>query len=212
MPIEKPVVSLDANARQMAFELDLPEVELEGVSPDEARARLEAARYALEALRGQNVSPAWLEDVFMLLDAGWPVRQATYIAWASSPKLNRKPETQDELACKYLGLNSDRAISTWRKKNPNIDIVIGIMQSAPLWESRADDFRALVEGAAKAGDDYKFFNHLKLKMEMRGDYVPKSELEALLKRKAGGGAESKSVDELVRLAGYDEDEIAGGEV
>jgi hypothetical protein len=204
MPIEKPELTLDAEARQLAFNLELPEVETDGISPEQARERLEAARHALEALRNEKGSPAWLEDVFALMDSGWPFRQATYMAWASSPKLNREPKTQDELARKYLGLNSDRAISTWRKKNPNIDTVIGILQSAPLWESRADDFKALADGAAKAGEDYKFFNHLKLAMEMRGDYIPKSELEALLKRKAAPGAESKTMDELVKLAGYED--------
>lgn len=201
MPVEKPVLTLDANAQQLALELDLPEVELEGVSPEEARRRSEAAHHTLEALRGKDGAPAWLEDVFQLIDAGWPWRQAAFIAWASSPKLKREPKTQDELARKYLGLTSDRAISTWRKRNPAIDIVVGLLQSAPLWDSRADDFKALVEGAGKAGEDYKFFNHLKLAMEMRGDYVPKSELEAYLKRRASGGAEAKSEAELRQLAG-----------
>lgn len=211
MPIDKPNLTLDVNLRQMALDLDLPDVELEGVSQEAARERVEAARHTLEALRGKEGSPPWLEDVFQLMDAGWPLRQAAFIAWASSPKLNREPKSQDELARKYLGLNSDRAISTWRKKNPNIDTVIGLLQSAPLWESRADDFKALELGASKAGEDYKFFPHLKLKLEMRGDYVPKSELEALLKGKAAGkGAETRSVEELERLASYEDGEDGEG--
>jgi hypothetical protein len=210
MPINKPDYTLEAQYQQKAFELDLPEVEFEGVSPEEAARRSAVARHALEGLRGETGAPGWLDDVFRLIDGGWPWRQATFIAWASSPRIDRSPKTQDELAKKYLGLTSDRVISTWRKRNPEIDTVIGLLQSAPLWDSRADDFAALEEGAAKAGEDYKFFNHLKLKLEMRGDYVPKSELEALLKRKAGAGAETKSVEELEALAGYEDEEDGEG--
>lgn len=192
------------------MELDDPALEVHEdvsvVSAEEARRRNLAARHALETLRGNTDAPRWLDDMWRLIDGGWPWRQAAFIAWASSPKISRQPKTQDELAKQFLGLGSDRVIAVWRKRNPEIDTVIGLLQSAPLWESRADDFRALAEGASRAGEDYKFFNHLKLAMEMRGDYVPKSELEALLKRKAGGTAETRSVEELRRLAEYDNQE------
>jgi hypothetical protein len=205
MPIPKPVFVLNDETRQLALALDLPEIELENITDDEAKRRRDAAWHVFQSLRGQKESPGWLEDAFRLVEWGWTWRQAAYIAWAASPKLNRKPDTQEELAKNYLGLNSDRAISTWRKRNPAIEDTIGLLQSAPLWESRADDFQALVDGAAKAGFDYKFFPHLRLKLEMRGDYVPKSELEALLKRKPGSNLPAKSVDELQRIANYDEE-------
>lgn len=96
------------------------------------------------------------------------------------------PKTQQELATKFLHLTSDRAISTWRKKNPAINTHIAMLQSSELWEYRADSFKSLVEGMRKSGDDYKFFNHLKLFLEMSGDYVPLTQLAAVLKRKADG--------------------------
>jgi hypothetical protein len=214
MPIPKPDFSLATEYRQRAFDLDLPEVESECVSVEEARRRSEAARQALEIRRGElgNKSFAWLEDYFSLLDGGWPWRQAAYIAWASSPKDGRMPETQDKLAREYLGLNSDRVIATWRSKNPAIVDMIAFLQAAPLWEHRADQFRALAEGANKAGTDYKFFNHLKLAMEMRGDYVPRSELEALLRGKSeSGDLADVSREELERQARMADNGIDNGE-
>jgi hypothetical protein len=188
MPVQKPDYALDKAYQQKAFELDLPEVELEGIPVEEARRRSETAKLALEMRYDRpGESLPWMGDYFKLLEGNWPWRQAAYIAWASSPKEGRTPKTQDQLAREHLGLNSDRVIATWRARNPAIQDMVAFLQAAPLWESRADQFRALIEGANKAGQDYKFFNHLKLAMEMRGDYVPKSELEALLRAKADSG-------------------------
>jgi hypothetical protein len=201
MPIPKPDFTLASAYRQMALELDLPEVESDSVSVEEARRRSETARLALEVRRGKPGTFTWLEDYFALLEGGWPWRQAAYIAWASSPKDGRLPETQDKLAREHLGLSSDRAIATWRSKNPAILDMIAFLQAAPLWEHRADQFKALTEGANRAGEDYKFFNHLKLAMEMRGDYIPKSELEALLRGKTvSGDLADVSSEELRRQA------------
>lgn len=183
--IRQPDFDLPTEYRQLALDLDLPEVEGEGVTPEMARARSETALAALRARRGTEKAPAWLDTFFELLDGGWPWRQATYIAWASTPTEGRLPKTQDELARDYLGLTSDRAISTWRKRNPAILETIAVLQAAPLWEQRADHFRALNEGASQAGKDYKFFNHLKLAMEMRHDYVPASQTAIDLTRKGG---------------------------
>jgi hypothetical protein len=116
------------------------------------------------------------------------------------PKADRKPETQQELATRYLALTSDRPISTWRKKNPAIESMIAVLQSAELWDYRADSFRNLIDGMKKAGTDYKFFNHLKLFLEMSGDYVPLTQLAAVLKRKANGGPQEVDEDTLDLLA------------
>lgn len=200
MPIQKPDFELMEAMRQLTLDLELPEVELEGVSPEEARRRSESALQALKALVGQpGRKYEWLETWSGLMNGGWPWRQAAYIAWASTPKEGRIPATQDELARKYLGLTSDRAIATWRKKNPAILETIALLQSAPLWEQRADHFKALNDGATKAGDDYKFFNHLKLAMEMRGDYLPASKLFAELKKKLTGDETDLSDEELAVL-------------
>jgi len=183
MPIPKREI-LDLNdpeqneARQLTLGLDLPEVEIEGVTPEVARQRSEAARRVVESGK-----PApWLDEYFALRDKGWPWRQAAYIAWASTPSDKRDPKTQQELA-KQLGLTSDRAISTWRVKNAAMQTAIEILSQDKLWPHRADAYDNLIEGMNKSGADYKFFNHLKLYMEMVGDYVPTSQYMAELKKK-----------------------------
>ncbi len=205
MPLRKPSFDLGQDFAQLALALELPEVETEGVSLEEARLRAEAGRSALYVLKGTQQQPAWFERFEMLTAGGWPWRQACYIAWASMPREGRKPETQEELAKKFLNLGSDRAISTWRKKNPAIDSMVAILQSAELWEYRGDSFRNLVEGMQQSGSDYKFFNHLKLFLEMTGDYVPLSQLAAVIRRKSDGGPQSVEEDLLDELAaGADE--------
>jgi hypothetical protein len=204
MPVAKPRFELDLNDekyRQMVLDLDLPEVEAEGISPEEARERSEAGRSALFRLKGTGNQPEWFERFEALVNGGWPWRQAGYIAWASMPKDGRSPETQEELAKKFLNLTSDRAISTWRKRNPTIETMIALLQSAELWEHRADSFKNLIDGMKRSGEDYKFFNHLKLFMEMSGDYIPLTQLAAVLKRKAGGGpheVDEETVDLLAK--------------
>lgn len=191
---QRPNYQLPDEYRQLSLELDLPEVESDDVTPDEARRRSDIALQALKAMKLETAP--WLESFFELLEGGWAWRQAAYIAWASTPKNGRIPVTQDELARNYLGLTSDRPIATWRKRNPAILETIAILQSAPLWEQRADQFKALNEGANKAGDDYKFFNHLKLAMEIRGDYVPASQISAELRKKLTGDLSDLSDEEL----------------
>lgn len=197
MTIIKPVFTLPEEYRQLALDIDLEDVESVGVSAEDAKRR---SATGLQALKGRNVKDApWLDTFYQLLDGGWAWRQAAYIAWASTPREGRVPDTQDALARDYLALTSDRSIASWRKKNPAILEMIAILQSAPLWEQRADHFRALNDGANKAGDDYKFFNHLKLVMEMRRDYVPASQITADLRRKASGDFSDLSDAELDAL-------------
>jgi hypothetical protein len=199
MPIQKPNFGLDASYQQLALELELPEVESEGVSVDEAQRRSLTARSALVKLKGEFDQPSWYETFERLMEGGWPWRQATYIAWASIPKEGRKPETQSELAKQFLGLTSDRAISTWRRRNPAIDEMVTVLQSAPLWDHRADVFDALI-GMAKE-KDYKSHNDRKLFLELTGDYVPISKLAAELTRKLGADDLSNLSDaELSALA------------
>lgn len=198
MPIAKP--KFDLSDIQLALGLELPEVELEGISPEEARIRSEAGRSALLTLKSTDKQPTWFERFEMLTNSGWPWRQACYIAWASMPKEGRKPDTQEGLAKEFLNLTSDRAISTWRKKNPAIDSMVAILQSAELWEHRADSFANLIKGMKNSGEDYKFFNHLKLFLEMTGDYVPLTQLAAVLKRKSDGAAHETEEDTLDMLS------------
>lgn len=200
MPVAKPNFTLSEEFTQLALGLELPEVELEGVSVEEARIRSETGRSALYTLKGTPSQPAWFERFEMLINSGWPWRQATFIAWASMPKDGRTPKTQEELAKQFLNLTSDRAVSTWRRKNPAIDSMVAVLQSAELWEHRADAFKNLLDGMKNAGGDYKFFNHLKLYLEMTGDYVPLSQLAAVVKRKAIGGVKDADEETLDLLA------------
>lgn len=198
MPIQKPNFDLSEEYRQLALGLDLPEVELEGVSPEEARLRSEEARRTFE--NGEAS-----EEYRMLRDEGWPWRQAAYIAWAATPK-PRKPKTQEELAVQVLGLSSDRAVNIWRKKNPMIDERVAVLQGAQLWNARADILKALVENASKA--DYKTHNDRKVALEMLGDYVPASKLSAELTKKLGSGDLSSLSDaELEALSVSVEQEL-----
>ena len=153
---------------QLPLALDLPEVENgESVGPEEARERSEKARKNLEAMFGKSGAPRWLDDYLELARGGWPWRVAAYIAWASSPRAAREPKTQDELARFHLGLTSDRAISTWRKRNPAIDEVVRMMQSGPLFKHRSEIFTALVAVAVKP--DSKSHPDRKLALELMGD-------------------------------------------
>lgn len=199
MPIPRPKFSLPQEFSQLALELDLPEVE-EGMPVDQARLRSESCRSVFLTLKGKPEQPDWFGRFEALLEGGWAWRQACYIAWASMPMDGRTPKTQDELARTHLGLGSDRAISTWRKKNPAIDTMIALLQSAELWDHRADSFKNLIDGMKQAGSDYKFFHHLKLFLEMTGDYVPLNQISAVLKRKAEGGAHEMDEETLDDLA------------
>jgi hypothetical protein len=146
------------------------------LSPDEARLRSEAARNTLEAQgRPAGEKPEWYRRYAELRAAGWSWRVACYIAWASCPLNGRQPGTQDELARQVLGLNSDRQIWVWRKKNPAIDETVALLQAAPLFEHRADIFKALITSATSG--DYKSHQDRKIALEMLGDYVPRLKVE-----------------------------------
>jgi hypothetical protein len=179
MPLQKPDY-------QLQFDLELPEEtgdrgpETGFVTPEEARLRSEAARAVLEGEAGFT----WMAEYAKLRDGGWNWRVAAYIAWASSPRANRMPRTQDELARTHLGLTSDRAINTWRRKNPVIDETVALLQAAPLWEHRAEIYEALISVATS--HEYKGHNDRKLALELLGDYIPAAKLEAILKQKGAG--------------------------
>jgi hypothetical protein len=185
--------------RQMALGLAIEEEPLAGQqnppSPDEARLRSETARDALE--QGGVSSGGWMKDYFELRDAGYPWRVAVYIAWASSPKIGRKPESIKDLAINVLGLTGPRQIHHWRETNPAIDEVVATLQAAPLMEHRRDVFDALAKAASDP--DHRNNPDRRLYVEMTGDFVPRSKLEL-----ARGGADDlsgMSDDELDRLAG-----------
>ena len=159
--------------QQIPLGLDIDEDE-PGVnlSTDEARLRSETARLTLDQA-GRN--PERYRRYAELRAAGWSWRVACYIAWASCPLKGRNPATQDELARQVLGLNSDRQVWVWRRKNPVIDETVAIFQAAPLFEHQADLIKALIESAING--DYKSHQDRKMMAEMLGIYVPRLRVE-----------------------------------
>ena len=192
---------------QLALGLtDVDPVEDEGsqvMSPEEARLISETARQALES-NPRLTKPdqqagefSWLEDYLQLFRVGWPWRIASFIAWAASPKQNRWPKTQEELA-HLIGLTTDRAIGNWRRKNPSIDQVVAIMQAAPLIAHRRDIYQALAISASDP--NHRSNPDRKLALEVLGDYTPRMKVEDDRLR-AMDGAQTMSRAQLEKLAG-----------
>lgn len=173
------------------------------LSAGEVRSRSEAGLSALAALRvsdpetGAKKPPRWFDLFRQLHDGGWPWRVAVYIAWAAQPRKYRWPETQELLANQCLGLTSDRAISTWRKKNPAIDNTVGMLQGALIYDALPDAYDAMVRVATEP--DYKSHNDRKLMFEMAGVYTPRISAEL---RKRG-----LTVDDLAGMSDEDLAEI-----
>lgn len=180
------------------FDIDLPEDDdaQPGALSFETVRRRESL--AMQMFREQALSLPYFETFLDLLDGNWPPRIAAFIAWASSPKLDRKPATQEELA-HILGLTSDRQFSKWRRKYPSIDGLIAKLQIEPLLKHRADVFQALAESASNP--DYKHHSDRKLFAEITGDYVPSAKFEAELKRSAAGLIEKQPDSVLEQMLG-----------
>jgi len=196
------------------FGIEEAVAEQEHLSADEIRRKSETALAALSALRvrspddGVERAPRWMGIYQRLRDEGWLWRVAVYIAWAAMPKKYRHPETQDELAKQCLGLNSDRAIATWRKRNPTIDETITMLQGAIIFDALPDAFDAMVSVASDA--DYKGHSDRKLMFEMAGVYTPSSRLTAEMVRKLNRGTVEEgdlSDDELREIAAMAETEL-----
>lgn len=187
--------------RQLALELDLPEPDENAGLPQEEVSRIGIA--AMQAFEGGIASQAlddknqtWFDDYLRLKELGYEWRISAYIAWESSPKQNRWPATIQELATEVLGLKSPRVIYIWRKKNPNIDTVISMMQSAPLYAHRRDVIEALI--AVATNPDYKGYQDRKLFFEMIGDHVPRNQIEVNDKRAVKDDDLSALTDEELR--------------
>ncbi len=175
------------------------------VGAEEARLRSMTAQHALE---GKEKLPGWYEEYLRLVNGNWPWRVAAYIAWASSPRSGRWPDTQDKLATEVLGLTSDRQITKWRKREA-VQAMIVALQVAPMLEHRADVIGALIESAKDP--DYKSHQDRKLFLEITGDYVPTSKLIAQMRRSAGEGVAGESDDVLARYADLKSEDEPDGE-
>lgn len=198
--LDKPVYQMPLDGLQG---IDDSIREQDRISADEVRQRSEQALAALSALRvtekvvqivddkpveigSVERAPRWMELYQRLRDQGWDWRVAVYIAWSAMPKKYRWPETQEELASKCLGLNSDRVIATWRKKNAAIDETISMLQGAVIFDALPDAMQAMVDVATTA--NYKGHQDRKLMFEMAGLYTPSSKLTAEMVRKLGKGS------------------------
>jgi hypothetical protein len=133
------------------------------------------SRKAYSAISEQLREFVWWQDYLLLRDRGWDWRKAVYIAWASSPTIERQPATQEGLAQQVLGLASDRIIRKWRENEPAIDNTVVEFQAAPLLRHRRDIFEALIKSASDP--DPKSHADRKLALEMMGDYKPKQQTE-----------------------------------
>ena len=149
--------------------------------------------------------PSWADVYQNMLNAGIRPRIAAYIAWATMPKKYRYPETQERLATEVLGLNSDRAIATWRKKYPEIDMMVSALQAEAMLEYRPGAFHAL--GTVASDPTYRANPDRRLYFEMTKDYTPrvKNEIDdgKGVGRKVLGELKKKSTAELIELLGPD---------
>lgn len=137
--------------------------------------------------------PSWAEAYQNLLNAGVRPRIAAYVAWATMPKPYRYPETQEKLATEFLGLSSDRVISTWRKKFPEIDAMITELQAQAMLEFRPGAFYAL--GSVASDPSYRANPDRRLFFEMTQDYTPRQKIMG----DEGSGVGRKLLDQLKKL-------------
>jgi hypothetical protein len=149
--------------------------------------------------------PSWADVYQNLLNANVRPRIAAYIAWATMPKKFRYPDTQENLAKEYLGLTSDRAIATWRKKYPEIDMMISQLQAESMLEYRPGAFHAL--GTVASDPSYRANPDRRLFFEMTKDYTPRQKIEgdsgSTVGRKVLGELKKKTTADLIELLGPD---------
>jgi hypothetical protein len=160
-------------------------------------------------ITGEEEIPSWADTYNQLLNANVRPRIAAYVAWATMPKKYRWPETQDKLAIEVLGLTSDRAIATWRKKYPEIDMMISELQAEAMLEYRPGAFHAL--GTVASIPTYRANPDRKLFFEMTRDYTPRQKIEgdgnSTVGHKLLGQLKKLSTAQLLETLGTDALEI-----
>jgi hypothetical protein len=206
--LDKPVYQLPLDFKWVGVDEAIQQDEK--VSNEAALAALSALRIKIKNDSGAEVeiTPRWMDLYKRLIEGGWKWRVAVYIAWASQPKKYRWPATQEELAVNCLGLNSDRAIATWRKKNATIDETISMLQGSIIFDALPDALNAMVEVATEA--DYKGHADRKLMFEMGGIYTPSSKITAEIAKKLSKsslGESDLSDQELRDISAYASHEL-----
>jgi len=176
---------------------------------------------ALGKIEDGEEIPSWADLYQQLINAGVRGRIAAYIAWATMPKKFRYPDTQEKLATEILGLTSDRAIATWRKKYPEIDMMVSELQAEAMLEFRPGAFHAL--GTVASDPSYRANPDRRLFFEMTRDYTPRQKIEgdgnSAVGHKLLGQLKKLSTAQLIETLGSDaleimkelEDELETGE-
>jgi len=153
---------------------------------------------------GEEV-PSWAEMYQRLLNSNVPDKFAAYIAWATMPKKYRWPETLEQFATDCLGLTSARSVFTWRKKYPEIDMMVTQLQAEAMLEYRPDAFHAL--GTVASDPSYRANPDRRLFFEMTGDHTPR--VKNVIDdghgvgRKVLGELKKKSTAHLLEILGPD---------
>lgn len=182
------------------------------LSVADVRAQEMLFRNTLEAIgkieAGEEI-PSWADLYQQLINAGVRGRIAAYIAWATMPKKFRFPDTQEKLATEILGLTSDRAIATWRKKYPEIDMMVSELQAEAMLEFRPGAFHAL--GTVASDPSYRANPDRRLFFEMTRDYTPRQKIEgdgnSAVGHKLLGQLKKLSTAQLIETLGSDALEI-----
>ena len=115
----------------------------------------------------------------LLVNEGWSERQAMYMAWKSHPPEALRgaglPITQIKLCVDVLCLKSDAAVRQWRRKYPDMEgRILTIQRQGPLAHYRPMVLHKMAEGAILT----EYTADRRLFLEMTGDYVPASKMDA----------------------------------
>lgn len=101
-------------------------------------------------------------------NVGFSPNQLLVIEWLATPRFDRTPPTQ-ELLAKKLGIN-DRTITRW-KQEPELLEAINKRARELLSSDLPEIYGALRREAVKGS-----YQHIKLSLEMTGEYTEKLEL------------------------------------
>lgn len=101
------------------------------------------------------------------MQENWTVNQLKFIEWLALPKQHRQPETV-ELLAEQLGIN---AVTLYRwKKQDGFQDAVNTLARTTVGARLPEVYGALLREAEKGS-----FQHIKLTLELSGDYVERSE-------------------------------------
>lgn len=132
---------------------------------------------------------------------GWYWRKAAVVAWLSTPKSKRMPDTQRELA-NMLGCNE--GIITQIKQRPEVQAQMMRLTMAGLLSHKASVDEALVQSASS--NDYKSNQDRKTYYQLIGALREQHDLNV---RADDSAMSDMSTDELMALAALADDDEAG---